>query len=178
MDVIRLIRYGLLGGIFLVPFIPLIITPALFFPFITGKNFAFRIITEILLALWLILLFKDASYRPKKSWLLVSIAAFVSVIALADIFGENFSKSFWSNYERMEGLVTHLHLLAYFLVLSSVLITEKLWTRFFQTSLAVSLVMAGYGFLQLAGKILINQGGTWRCHGSDNRPPSFHRASL
>lgn len=141
------------------PFIPLIITPSLFFPFVTGKNFAFRIITEILLALWLILIFKDATYRPKKSWLLAAIAAFVSVIALADIFGENFSKSLWSNYERMEGLVTHLHLLAYFLIASSVLITEKLWARFFQTSLAISLIMAGYGFLQLAGKIVINQGG-------------------
>lgn len=143
----------------MVPFIPLIITPSLFFPFIAGKNFAFRILTEILLALWLILLFKDASYRPKRSWLLWAIAAFVSVIAIADIFGENFSKSFWSNYERMEGLITHLHLFAYFLVSSSVLITEKLWTRFFQTSLVVSLVIAGYGFLQLAGKIVINQGG-------------------
>lgn len=159
MNINKIIRYSLLGGIFLAPFIPLIITPSLFFPFVTGKNFAFRILTEILLALWLILLFKNAAYRPKKSWLLWAIAAFIFVIALADIFGENFSKSFWSNYERMEGLVTHLHLLAYFLVLSSVLITEKLWTRFFQTSLVVSLVMAGYGFLQLAGKIVINQGG-------------------
>ncbi len=159
MDTNKIIRYGLLGGIFLVPFIPLIVAPSLFFPFVTGKNFAFRIITEIILALWLILLFKDASYRPKKSWLLWAITAFVSIIALADIFGDNFSKSFWSNYERMEGLITHLHLLAYFLVASSVLITEKLWARFFQTSLVVSLVMAGYGFLQLAGKIVINQGG-------------------
>lgn len=148
-----------MGGIFLVPFIPLVITPSLFFPFVTGKNFAFRIITEILLALWLVLLIKDASYRPKRSWLFAAIAAFVSTIALADILGGNFSKSFWSNYERMEGLVTHLHLLAYFAVVSSVLITEKLWTRFFQTSLVVSLIMAGYGFLQLAGYIVINQGG-------------------
>ncbi len=153
------LRYGVISTIFLVPFIPLIVAPSLFFPFVTGKNFAFRIITEIILTLWLILLFKDASYRPKKSWLLWAITAFVSIVALADIFGDNFSKSFWSNYERMEGLITHLHLLAYFLVISSVLITEKLWVRFFQTSLVVSLVMAGYGFLQLAGKIVINQGG-------------------
>ncbi len=155
----KYLRYGIIGSIFLIPFIPLIVAPSLFFPFVTGKNFAFRIITEILLALWLILLLKDTSYRPKKSWLFAAIVAFVSIIALADILGGNFSKSFWSNYERMEGLVTHLHLLGYFAVVSSVLVTEKLWTRFFQTSLVVSLVMAGYGFLQLAGKIVINQGG-------------------
>ena len=94
MNANRLIRYGLLGGIFLVPFVPLIITPSLFFPFVTGKNFAFRIITEILLALWFILIFKDASYRPKKSWLLWAVVAFVSIIALAGILEKISPKAF------------------------------------------------------------------------------------
>ena len=37
-------------GVFLMPFIPLIVSGTMFFPFITGKNFAFRIIALIVFA--------------------------------------------------------------------------------------------------------------------------------
>ena len=40
-------------GLWTIPFLPLYIEPAMLFPFITGKNFAFRMIVEILFALWI-----------------------------------------------------------------------------------------------------------------------------
>ena len=146
-------------GIFLIPFIPLIISFSFFFPFITGKNFAFRILVELLFGAWLILILYDKSYRPRFSWLLASIASFVGIIAVADIFGENPLKSIWSNFERMDGLVTLVHLFLYFLVAGTVLNTEKLWTRFLNTTVAVSGFLGLYGILQLVGAITINQGG-------------------
>src|SRR3989344_9279283 len=159
MDLNRWLRYSLFAGIFAVPFIPLLVNGNFFFPFITSKNFTFRILVELMLGLWAILAIRDASYRPKFSWLLGALAAFLGVIAIADIFGVNFERSFWSNFERMEGLVTHLHLLAYFLVASSILNTEKLWERFFQTSIGVSIVICFYGLFQVFGFLRINQGG-------------------
>jgi len=45
------------------------------------------------------------------------------------------------------------------LISSSILFKEKLWERFFQTSLGVSSIVGVYGILQLAGKLTINQGG-------------------
>lgn len=159
MQINKILRYILFGGIFLIPFIPLIITPSMFFPFITGKNFVFRILVEVLLGAWLILAWRDAQYRPKFSWILGTLAIFLGVITVADIFGENFFRSFWSNYERMEGLITHIHLFVYFLVAISLLKTEYLWERFFHASFGVSIFMALYGFLQLSGELVINQGG-------------------
>ena len=146
-------------GIFLIPFIPLIISFSFFFPFITGKNFAFRILAELLFGGWLVLILYNRAYRPKFSWLLASVAAFVGIIALADIFGENPAKSIWSNFERMEGLVTLIHLFLYFLIAGTVLNSEKLWTWFLNTSVGVSGVLGVYGLFQLAGFITINQGG-------------------
>lgn len=131
------------------PFTVLIVSGSMFFPFITGKNFTFRIITEIISLLWIILMMFDPRYRPKKSWVLIFFAVFVGAMFLSSIFGENFYRSFWSNYERMEGLVTFIHLLAYFLVLSSVMKTEKMWAWFFNTNLGASLIVAAYGLLQL-----------------------------
>jgi O-antigen ligase/tetratricopeptide (TPR) repeat protein len=80
-------------------------------------------------------------------------------MAFADFFSPNSFKAFWSNYERMEGYITLLHLGAYFLVMSAVLRTQDAWNRLFATSLSASLIMAIYSFFQLAGRITINQGG-------------------
>ncbi|MBU2219245.1 O-antigen ligase family protein, partial [Patescibacteria group bacterium] len=156
---LNIIRYLILGGIFILPVTVLIVAESLFFPFITGKNFFFRILVEILLGLWLILAIYDKRYRPKKSWILYFLTAFIAVLILSTIFSANPYRSFWSNYERMEGLITFLHLFAYFLVFTAVLNTEKLWKWFFHISLGVSVIVAFYGIFQLAGKLEIHQGG-------------------
>lgn len=153
------LKYLSYGGLFLFPLIPLIITNSMYFPFITGKNFAFRILAEIIIGLWAILAVRDAKYRPKFSLISWSVLAFVVIIALADSFGVYPYKSFWSNYERMEGLATLLHLLGIFFVASSVLKTEKMWSRFFHTSIVVSVILGIYGLSQLSGATKINQGG-------------------
>ena len=99
----------------------------LFFPFITGKNFFFRIVVEILFALWAIAAIFDKKYRPRTSPIFWAVLAIVGVLTLSTIFGENPYRSFWSNYERMEGLVTHLHLLAYFIILICMFKNETDW---------------------------------------------------
>lgn len=60
------LRWGTLTGLFAVLLVPLVVTEQLFFPFITGKGFAFRIIVEIIFALWLILALRDPSARTKQ----------------------------------------------------------------------------------------------------------------
>lgn len=155
----QLLRYAILTGLFAILFIPFIVAGDFFFPFITGKNFTFRIIVEIIFALWLILTLSDPSVRPKKSALLFAIGGFVAWMGLATVFAENPNKAFWSNFERMEGYITILHIGAYFLVASSMVQTEKLWKRLFNTSIVVSVLVALYGVAQLMGWLTINQGG-------------------
>jgi len=159
MKLEKLLRQIVGVGIFLIPFIPLVITSSLFFPFVSGKGFIFRILIEIIFGTWVMLAIRDKNYRPKSSWILWSVVTFVGIIGVADLFGVNPIKSFWSNFERMEGWITLIHLLGYFLVISSVLNTQKLWDRFFNTSIVVSVGIGIYGILQLIGKLPINQGG-------------------
>ncbi len=159
MTLNKILKWTALGGIFSVFIIPFIVPSGLFFPFITGKGFLFRCLTEVAFAAWLVLAMRDASVRPRKSWLLWAFVAFAGVIAVADIFGANPWKSFWSNFERMEGYITIIHLFLYFLVASSLLATERLWQRFFEFSIWSSLFISVYSIFQLAGKLVINQGG-------------------
>lgn len=154
-----MLRGVVLTGVFALPFIVLYVATSLFFPFITGKNFAFRIIVEIVTGAWLCLALIKSEYRPRRSWLLWAFAAFLVLIGISDALGTYPFKSFWSNYERMEGWVTLAHLFAYFVVTTSILNTEKLWRYWWNTSLAVSVLAALYGVIQLAGLATINQGG-------------------
>ena len=158
MNLNKILRGIILTGIFIIPFIPLYVANSMFFPFITGKNFAFRIIVEIIIAAWIVLAMRDRSYAPRKSLVVYSVGAFLGVIAIADIFGANFYRSFWSNYERMEGLVALIHMCAYFLIVGSVLNTEKLWDGYFKTILFAGSLIVLYVFGQLAGMFNINQG--------------------
>lgn len=144
--------------LFAVPFIPLIVTDSLFFPFITGKNFTFRILVEIAFAAWALLALYDAQFRPRFSWVLPALSSVVVVMFFANLLGEYPLKSFWSNYERMDGYVTLVHVFVYFITLSSTLRTPKAWNWFFNTTLFAASILSLYAFGQLSGAYQINQG--------------------
>ncbi|MFY9461682.1 MAG: O-antigen ligase family protein, partial [Candidatus Sungiibacteriota bacterium] len=148
------------GGLLLVPFIPLLVARSMYFPFITGKNFAFRILIEILAVFWVWLMVTSPRFRPKISLLTIAYTAFIGILILATLLGLSPNKSFWSSYERMEGLFGHLHLFLYFLMLGSVFVVQRDWRLFFNTSIVVSAIVTIYGFVQLAGGAVIHQGGT------------------
>ena len=169
MNYTKYLRWTLVGGLFLSLIIPFIVAngtlfpgfflPNMFFPFITGKNFVFRILVELLFGVYLVLALREPKYRPRFSWTLAAVVAFAAWAGVATLLSVDPTKSFWGNFERMEGYITVLHLLAYFIMASAVLSAEKLWTWFLRISVALSAVMSGYGILQLMNKIAIDQGG-------------------
>lgn len=148
------------GGLLLIPFIPLIVTRSMYFPFITGKNFTFRILIELLAVFWIGLMALSPRFRPKISPLAIFYGLFITILILATVLGLSPYKSLWSSYERMEGLFGHLHLFLYFFMLGSVFTALKDWRLFFNTSIVVSAIVTIYGFVQLAGGAVIHQGGT------------------
>ena len=154
------LRYIVLACMFVTPFICLYVANEMFFPFITGKNFLFRIIVEVMLGAWVVLMFLDNEYRPKFSWILAAAGTFILAITISDFLGVNPYKSFWSNYERMEGLITHLHLFLYFIISGTVLATDRVWYWFWNTTLGASVIVALNGFAQISGKAEIHQSAT------------------
>jgi O-antigen ligase/tetratricopeptide (TPR) repeat protein len=160
MKIIKdILKYAVLVGLFAVPFIAFIVPNAMFFPFISGKGFTFRILVEIVFGLFTILAFMDKDYRPRLSWITKSVLFFALAILVSDLLGVSVYKSLWSNYERMEGFVLVAHLVLYYIVMSSMFLTRTRWNQFFNTTLLASIIMSFYGTLQLMGKIVINQGG-------------------
>ena len=152
------LRIIIFTGLFAIPFVPFLVSSSFFFPFITTKVFVWRIIVEIVFAAWILLALTDTEYRPKKSLVLYAVLAFLVVTGLSTVFSVDVSRSFWSNFERMEGYVSLLHLGAFFLVISSVF-REVLWKRWWNTSLLASAFMVFYALFQLLGVATIHQGG-------------------
>ena len=153
MNYTTYLRWGVITGLFATLLIPFVVADGtimsnLFFPYITGKAFAFRILIEIVAALYIILAIRDPKYRPRASWIMWTGLAFVAWMAVATLASVDPAKSFWSNFERMEGYVSLLHLFVYFIIMGAVLAAENLWERFFNTSIGLSMFMGVYALFQ------------------------------
>ncbi|MDZ4299643.1 MAG: O-antigen ligase family protein [Candidatus Sungbacteria bacterium] len=135
-------------ALWIIPVLPFYVTPSLLFPFITGKNFAFRILVELAFAAWIGLVAAWPQYRPKPTLLFKAITVFVGIVFLADIFSPNPLRSLFSNYERMEGFMMIGHLYLYYLMLSTIFKTKRDWIVFFHVSLGASLAVSSVGALQ------------------------------
>ncbi|MDB5204378.1 MAG: hypothetical protein JWP09_406 [Candidatus Taylorbacteria bacterium] len=141
------------------PLVSIVVADSMFFPFITGKAFLFRVAIELITCLYIALAFADPRFRPKNNKLLVAFGTFVGIIFVADIFAVDASKAFFSNFERMEGFVLLAHLFAYFLVLINVFKEKKDWIMMIGSNVAVSVFMTFFAYLQFFGGAVINQGG-------------------
>lgn len=124
---------------------------ALFFPYISGKNFGFRILVEIAASAWIMLMIINKDFRPKKSLLLWVYSTFVFVLLLADIFSVNPVRSFFSNFERMEGFITHAHLFLYFLILITLFKDKASWLKYKSILFISNIPVILLGLLQLFG---------------------------
>src|SRR4030065_1409954 len=159
--------------VFLIPFLPLYISKSIYFPYIAGKNFAFRIVIELAAALWLVLIRFKKEYRLQNSKIMFSILVFTFIVGLADIVGVNPYNSFWSNYERMEGYITILHLVLYFSILKSIMRTWRDWTVFLNLLLIAGAFACVYAIAMpsVAPRYVIEYGG--RKSGTMGNPPFF-----
>ncbi len=159
MELQRYLRYLIYSGLFIIPFVGIIVWTPFFFPFITGKNFLFRILVEFIFGLWVILSIWNPSYRPRFTWTTVLGGLLMLTMAVSTVLAENPSKAFWSNFERMEGYITLIHLAMYVLVMTTMLKTQEMWSKMFSASIIASCVVALYGIVQVGGYLTINQGG-------------------
>ncbi|HVY72522.1 MAG TPA: O-antigen ligase family protein [Candidatus Paceibacterota bacterium] len=184
MSYTRFLRWALLVGSALIFFVPFIIADGgagyqntahanlyipfagMYFPFITGKNFMFRIVVELMLGAYVLLALREPKYRPRASMLSWAVLAFVGWMALATVLSVDPAKSFWSNFERMEGYMTILHFLVYFYIVGTVVTAENWWNRLFQISITSGALMGVYSMLQFANLFPISSQSGSRVDGT------------
>lgn len=130
--------------------IPLVYWHGVFFPYTFIKTIIFYTLVEFAVFGWLLLALFREEYRPRFSPLAAAIAGFLFISSLVAFVGVDGSKSVWSDYERMFGIVTLFHMGAFVLVLSSVVRKKRDWDWLFGavvgTAAFVGLIATWQGF--------------------------------
>lgn len=157
-DIISWIKRIISWSVFLIPIT--YVAKSTLYPFISFKTLMFYFFVEIVFFLWLyaLLVKREVSFRLN----IVSGAflLFILAIILSAIFGKDPSLSFWSNYERMNGVLTWLHIGGLFVVATSVFRTKKDWMHlFWVNSIAAAITAAvalfgrdGLGIMEISEK--------------------------
>ncbi len=136
----------------LIFFIPFIVAPATYYPYIFPKIIVFRIIVEIGLMAWIPLMVLDKKYRPPfKHPFVFALSVFVGVLILTMITGVDMYRSFWSTQERMTGVFTMIHFYLWFLMMISIFKTYKEWKMLLLLNISLAFIVALYGFVQRSG---------------------------
>ena len=135
-------------GLSLILFMPLIVSPETVYPYVVGKSLWFKGIIYFISGLYLILLTSNKSYLPDKNFLILIFSIFVLIQALAALAGSSPVNSFWSNWERMEGVTDYFHWLLLIIVSSSVLRKEKSWIKLLKINVFAGFAVSLLGLLE------------------------------
>lgn len=157
--------------LYIAVFSVIIVMNSIFFPFIGGKDWFFRFVTELALScmvLWWAFEAKKGQLKVRLSVLfhkplVIAVTIFAGIFELACVFAYDFHAAFWSNYERGEGGFQMLHYYLFFLLLVLLFTEEREWKNLFRFSLVSAAIMIGYGILgdySVAGFIGPYAGGT------------------
>ena len=147
----RLCFYIIRFGVYLALFAPILVSGKFFFPFVGPKSLYFMALAEIIFFAWLILIIFSPQYRPKINLVLIALLAFLIILIISTIFGADPSRSFWSKYERMTGLLMWFHLVVFFLVISSVFKKPEEWLKIFLVSISVAIIISLISLVVWAG---------------------------
>jgi O-antigen ligase/tetratricopeptide (TPR) repeat protein len=113
MKKIALIFFSVLVLVSLIS--PFWVFSGLLFPFITGKAFFFRVVIELAFPFYIYLILSEKKLRPDlKNFLNLAVLFFLFINLVSAVFGVNFFRSFWGNFERMGGVYYLFHLAALF----------------------------------------------------------------
>ena len=147
---------GVYGGLLM----PLIFIPKVIFPFVFSKLIFLQVLIGLTFPSYLFLAYLKPKFRPPKSVLYFSILAYFIALLLSVITAVEPMRAWWGNQERMNGLFTLLHLLAWLTMAISVLKTKKDWWRILNYQVSLGFFMAIVTLLQKPfPKLLIFKAG-------------------
>lgn len=154
--------------------VPLVIFSQYMSPFHFGKVVVLRSIVQVMVALYLLLIWRDRSYLPKSHPILWAFMAFTAAFTFTSITSVAPMQSFWGTLERMGGLFTFWHYFVFFVITVSVLRTRRDWQVLLDIMIAAGVASAVYGFLQKTDwSFILGSGGRQRIFGTIGNPALF-----
>ncbi|MFA5441703.1 MAG: O-antigen ligase family protein [Candidatus Paceibacterota bacterium] len=106
-------------------FTPFLVSSNTYFPFIIAKATAFRLIVEAMLVVWVFWLVRSRTSKESPTSLvsltplIKAVLIFGAIIFISALLGVDFSYSFFSGNERMEGVFGIWHFMLFFLIIAT-----------------------------------------------------------
>lgn len=160
-------------GLYLALLTPFIAWDQVIYPFIFPKIIYFRILIEIIFILYFILWSLNRAYAPKITSLGLLILLSIAIISFTSIMGENPYRSFFSTVIRGEGVITYLHLAAFFFILTSVIKTQDEWLSILSFASLVFFLENALAFGQIWKFPFLKMFGTNRPSGTFGNPAFY-----
>lgn len=157
-NILNIIKLLLFLGIL----VPLLFDKGTIFPFIFSKIIFFRVIVDLAVLLFVWTLWKKPKTQLILRWPDILLLVFVLWSMLSSLWGVDLQYSWWTGQERMSGLVSILHFVAYLYLLVNIFSTKD-WLYFLRGILLVGLII----FLKSVGEL---GGGNYRAAGSLGNP--------
>ena len=123
-------------------FAPLILSPHTVFPFVVGKSLWIRSLIIIAVTAFCVLAFRKSEFRPKLSKILIIFGFFILINFISAIYGLSPTKSFWSTWERMDGVIELIFWFLIFVVAVSTFRSLEDWKVLFKVNICVGFVVA------------------------------------
>lgn len=137
-----------LAAIFAVPIVAIIFTPSYLYPYIVGKGFVFRLLAIIAVLGTIYTMFTHEEYKPRLTPFLLGSFAFALAMGVATLFSIDTTRSFWSNFERMEGYINVLFLFGLAFSVVTMRLKELEWEKLFKVHLWISGIISTFAILQ------------------------------
>lgn len=145
VDVGRALVWAVRVGVMLAALTPFIITGGTLYPYVVGKAIYARVVIELTFALWLLLIFYYPQHRLPRSWILGAFGLWLLASVVAAFAGVSLTRSLWSTYERMQGIVDLAHWFTFTLVAASVFRTFAHWRLLFTLNILACVIVALMG---------------------------------
>ncbi|HYK87131.1 MAG TPA: O-antigen ligase family protein [Acidobacteriota bacterium] len=131
-------------------FLPLVVNEDFYYPYVFLKSILFRLVVQAMVLLYVLLAVTSPPHRPRFNKIIYALLAYFGIMLISSLPGISVSawNSWWGDFTRMGGMITQLHLLAYFLVLTQTLKQERDWLVLFTASLFFGTIMGLTGLVQ------------------------------
>lgn len=147
-QILNIFKYVSLAGIYGGLLMPLVFVPTVIFPFVFSKLVFFQALVGLTFPAYVALAWMEPKYRPRKHLLYFGILAYFAAMALSVIFAADPFRAWWGNQERMNGLFTLLHFLAWLTMSVGVIKKWEEWRVILNYQIILSGGMAIVSILQ------------------------------
>ena len=139
-------------GVFAILCVPFVVFFQVFFPYTAPKGLWIQTINWILLAGYLIGIVTNkelyCKYKPKLNFIFYLYVIYVFISFLSSIIGDNFTFSFFGEFQRMTGLYWQLHTIIFFFILSACSNMKKFYYNLFSFIFFIGLIFSIFYILE------------------------------